>query len=213
VHRAHHSSRVTRRPCVCVLVDEGRDLASGQGGTADASAVTGRGEEEAMSIDLSRWRDRLRHTSEHLSWLPLLLVRICLGGLFLSTGWGKVHNLGKVTGFFTALHIPAPAFNAALVGYSELICGALLLIGLASRLATIPLLTTMIVALLTAKWEDIHGITGLFGEVEFTYLCMLFVVLVIGPGAASIDGVIAKALDSSRHEREGEPSFEHAHAR
>ena len=165
-----------------------------------------------MSVDLSRWRDRLRHTSEQLRWLPLLIVRICLGGLFLSTGWGKVHNLEKVTAFFTELHIPAPAFNAGLVGYSELFCGALLLIGLASRLATIPLLVSMTVALLTAKRGDIHGITGLFGEVEFTYLCMLFVVLVIGPGGASIDGAIARALDSSRHKRGVEPSFEHAPA-
>lgn len=168
------------------------------------------------SIDPRHWRDELRHRSRQASWLPLLVVRVCLGGLFLSTGWGKVHNLAKVTGFFTELHIPAPAFNAALVGYSELICGALLLIGLASRLATIPLLVSMTVALLTAKRGDIHGFTDLFGQAEFTYLCMLLVVLVIGPGGASIDGAIAKSIDSSRSRREAElrePDLEHAHAR
>ena len=166
-----------------------------------------------MSLDLQRWRERLTHGSRLLSWLPLLVTRICLGGLFLSTGWGKVHDLGKVARFFTELGIPAPAFNAALVGYSELICGALLLVGLASRFATIPLLTTMIVALATAKQSELHGITDLFGQVEFTYSCMLLVVMVLGPGAASVDGIIARTVDSSRDKREGGADLDHAYAR
>lgn len=166
-----------------------------------------------MRFDIQRWRTWLRVASRRLSWLPLLVLRICLGGLFLSTGWGKVHDLTKVTGFFTELGIPAPAFNAALVAYSELICGALLLIGLASRLATIPLLTTMIVALATAKKGEIHGLTDLFGQVELTYVCMLFVILVIGPGAASLDGAIARQIDASRRRAGARPDLEPEYGR
>ena len=123
-----------------------------------------------------------------------------------------MHDLTKVTGFFTDLGIPAPAFNAALVGYSELICGALLLVGLASRLATVPLLTTMLVALATAKRGEIHGITDLFGQVEFTYVCMLFVILVIGPGAASLDVAVARMIDRSHRRTEARPDLEPKYA-
>ena len=85
----------------------------------------------------------------------LLLLRLNLGILFLSTGWGKVHDLASVTNFFTELHIPLPALNAVLVGYTELIGGALLIVGLATRLAAVPLVISMIVAILTAKLPDI----------------------------------------------------------
>jgi putative oxidoreductase len=165
-----------------------------------------------MHLDASVIRDRVKAWSRKSSFLPLALTRITLGGLFVSTGWGKVHHLDKVTGFFTELGIPAPAFNATLVGWSELVCGALLLLGLASRLASIPLLISMTVALLTAKRGEIHGLPDLFGQVEFTYVCMLVVVLVLGPGAASLDAVIARAVDrraptKPREARAGDPAI------
>src|SRR5947209_3972380 len=95
---------------------------------------------------------------ERVRWLAPLVGRLAVGLLFLSTGWGKVHSLDKVTAFFVKLGIPAPGLNAVVVGYSELICGALLVIGLCTRLATLPLIVSMVVAILTAKLSDIHGL-------------------------------------------------------
>lgn len=158
-------------------------------------------------IDAATARIRIKQASRKLSFLPLLLTRITLGGLFLSTGWGKVHDLAKVTGFFTKLGIPAPAFNAHLVAWSELLCGGLLLIGLASRLASVPLIVTMIVALATAKRPEIHGLVDLFGQVELTYLVMLITIFCLGPGAASIDGLVAGMLDRRKADR-GRPRAE-----
>src|SRR5579862_1334905 len=83
-----------------------------------------------------------------IDWLAPLLGRLAVGLLFLSTGWGKVNSLDKVTQFFETLGIPAPGFNAVLVGYSELICGALLVAGLLTRLATLPLIVSMVIAIL-----------------------------------------------------------------
>jgi putative oxidoreductase len=105
-----------------------------------------------------------------------------------------VHNIAKVTGFFEKLGIPAPGFNAVLVGYSELICGALLVLGLLSRLATIPLVVSMAIAILTAKRSDIHGIFDLVGQDEFTYLVVLVMIAVIGPGALSLDHLLVRVL-------------------
>jgi len=129
-------------------------------------------------------------------WLALLLARLSVGLLFLSTGWGKVHSIPKVTAFFEQLHIPAPGLNAVVVGYSELICGSLLVIGLLTRLATIPLIVSMVVAILTAKLADIHGVFDLVGTDEFTYLCMLVVIAAVGPGGASVDHFVARRMDA-----------------
>ena len=132
---------------------------------------------------------------ESARWFALLLARLSVGLLFLSTGWGKVHDLAKVTAFFTHLGIPAPGFNAVLVGYSELICGTLLVLGLLTRLATIPLMVSMVIAILTAKLSDLHGLFDLVGFDEFTYLCMLVVIAVLGPGRASLDALALPFLE------------------
>ncbi|HEY4106118.1 MAG TPA: DoxX family protein [Polyangiaceae bacterium] len=148
-----------------------------------------------MSNDaLLKYRALALKPLERVAWLAPLLGRLAVGLLFLSTGWGKVHSLDKVTQFFIKLGIPAPGLNAVVVGYSELICGGLLVIGLCTRLATVPLIVSMIVAILTAKLPDIHGVFDLVGADEFTYLCVLVMLLVIGPGAFSLDEILARRV-------------------
>jgi putative oxidoreductase len=129
-----------------------------------------------------------------VKWLAPLLGRVAVGLLFMSTGWGKVHDIAKVAGFFRTLGIPAPGFNAVLVGYSELICGTLLVVGLLTRLATIPLVVSMVVAIATAKRSELHGLFDLVGFDEFTYLVVLVMIAIIGPGAVSLDHLLARKL-------------------
>jgi putative oxidoreductase len=137
-----------------------------------------------------------------LDWVALFVARLTVGVLFVSTGWGKVHNLAKVTGFFAELGIPMPALNATVASYTELVCGSLLVIGLASRLASLPLVVTMIVAILTAKRAEVHGLADLFGLVEWTYIALLLVIAVFGPGALSADAAVAKRLRADQARRE-----------
>jgi putative oxidoreductase len=151
-----------------------------------------------------------------INWLPPLLARLTVGLVFALTGWGKVHHLAQVTGFFATLGIPEPAFVAGLVGYSELICGVLVLVGLLTRLAAIPLITTMIVALATAQAGEIHDLPSLFGLIEWSYLALLVYLGVMGPGAISIDALIAHAIERTKPGF-GVPvrpsgRFEHRHA-
>ena len=143
---------------------------------------------------VGRVRARALHRLDDLRWLAPLIGRLAVGLLFVSTGWGKVHNLEKVTHFFEQLGIPAPGFNAVLVGYSELICGSLLVLGLVTRLATIPLIVSMTIAILTAKRAELHGLFDLVGFDEFTYLCVLLMIAIIGPGAASVDHSLVRRL-------------------
>jgi putative oxidoreductase len=132
--------------------------------------------------------------AKRLDSVALLVARLTVGVLFVSTGWGKVHNLAKVIEYFGELHIPAPAFNARLASWTELVGGTLLVVGLASRLAALPLMVTMTVAILTAKLGEIHGLPDLFGEVEWTYLVLLFVIVVFGPGKVSLDALVRSRL-------------------
>jgi putative oxidoreductase len=145
-------------------------------------------------IRIADARVRALELLERVRWLAPLLGRVGVGLLFMSTGWGKVHDIPKVTHFFTELGIPAPHFHAILVGYSELLCGTALVVGLLARLATIPLMVSMIVAILTAKRSDLHGLFDLVGFDEFTYLVVLAMIAIIGPGAASLDAVLVKRL-------------------
>lgn len=138
--------------------------------------------------------DRLLGGVRKLDWLPLLLVRASLAAVFIPSGWGKLHDLAKVTGYFTELAIPAPHFNAVLVAISEFGCGTLLLLGVLARLAAIPLVISMTVAILTAKRSDISGVSDLFGMDEFVYVVLAVVVIVLGAGAISIDGLVGRRL-------------------
>src|SRR4051812_41419638 len=105
----------------------------------------------------------------------------------MSTGWGKVHSLPKVIAYFTELGIPLPGIQAPMVSFIELIGGALLVVGLGSRLAAIPLMGSMAVAILTAQRENVHGLPDLFGLVEWTYFALLLWVALAGSGRISLD--------------------------
>jgi putative oxidoreductase len=129
---------------------------------------------------------------ERLRGVALLLGRLAVGLVFLSTGWGKVHNVAKVTEYFTSLHIPAPGLNAVVVGWSELLCGAALVLGVLTRLAVIPLVVSMIVAILTARRDAIHGFFDLVAFEEFTYLMVLTMIAILGPGSIAIDHLLAR---------------------
>jgi putative oxidoreductase len=139
---------------------------------------------------ISRGSERTLALAKQHEYLAPLLARITVGVVFVTSGWGKVHNLDKVTEFFTELGIPAPAFQAVFVSYVELVCGAALLLGLFTRLVAIPLMCTMIVAIITAKAEEIAGVADLLGTVEFAYVAMLFGVALMGPGKVSLDALL-----------------------
>jgi putative oxidoreductase len=138
---------------------------------------------------------------EGLRWLALLLGRLSVGLVFLSTGWGKIHNIAGVTAFFTKLGIPAPGFHAVFVGYTELLCGLALVVGLCSRLATIPLIVSMIVAILTAKLSDLHNLFDLVAFDEFTYIMVMLMIAILGPGSASLDTLIARRIEGAPTEK------------
>jgi putative oxidoreductase len=113
--------------------------------------------------------------------------------VFALTGWGKLHGLENVTAFFTELGIPAPGFHAVLVSTTELAGGILILAGSFTRVASLALLTTMVVAILTAQRANLHGIGDLMGLVESAYAAFFIWLAVAGAGRASLDRMLGKA--------------------
>jgi len=136
--------------------------------------------------------NRVTNILAQLNWLPPFLARVSIGSVFIVSGWGKLHNIQKVIGFFTDLGIPFPDFQAHLVAVTEFTCGGLILLGVLTRLASIPLIITMIVAILTAKKSDINGITDLLGTDEFIYIVFFIWFVVSGAGKVSFDSFFSK---------------------
>src|SRR5258706_747129 len=85
-----------------------------------------------------------------LGWLAPAAARVTVGWIFVQSGWGKLHSLDQVVKFFTDLGIPAPQIQAPFAAGTEFVCGSLVLLGLATRVAALPLMAVMTVALSTA---------------------------------------------------------------
>ena len=125
-----------------------------------------------------------------LEFLPPLITRLVIGWVFIESGWGKLTHLDKVIEFFGSLGIPFASVQAPFVAGLELVAGLLVLLGLATRFASVPLIGVMIVAIITAKSGDIEGIGSLFGLSEFLYIVLLVWLVVRGAGRVSLDQVV-----------------------
>src|SRR6201984_1107964 len=107
---------------------------------------------------LLRFYRRITSASSSLQSVMLLAVRLYWGFQFAQTGWGKLHNLVKITGFFANLNIPFPGFSAPFVSTLEFAGGILLMLGLFSRPVALLLTCNMFVAYWTADREALYAI-------------------------------------------------------
>jgi putative oxidoreductase len=130
----------------------------------------------------------------HLQSALLLAVRLYWGWQFAQTGWGKMHNIQKITGFFASLNIPFPSLNAHLISGLEFFGGLLLILGLATRLTGLLLAANMMVAYWTADREALTSVfsdPGKFYVADpYTFLFASLLVLIFGAGLYSLDAFI-----------------------
>jgi putative oxidoreductase len=134
--------------------------------------------------------DRGTAVLQKLDSLPLLIARLSVGWVMVESGWGKLGNLPQVVEYFRSLGIPAPELQAPFAAGSELVFGASLMLGLFTRISAIPLMVIMTVAILTAKRDELGGVSDLLGFIEYLYLALLLVLLVRGGGAWSLDRLL-----------------------
>ena len=135
----------------------------------------------------------------------VILIRVIVGAVFLSEGIQKFLFPSEVgAGRFAKIGIPSPDVMAPFVGVVEIVCGTLILLGLLTRIAAIPLIVDMLVAILTTKipilvghgfWGfslrqlPYYGFWGMAHEArtDFAMLLGSLFLLIVGAGAWSID--------------------------
>ena len=151
-----------------------------------------------MRSMLANVRRALLALMASLGWMPPLLMRLFVGYFFFETGWAKLHNLDAFTQRFMEWGIPHPAFNAALSAYTECIGGALIVVGLLTRLASVPLIINMMVAILTVKLKKVAGLDDFVELDEPLYALSFFWLMIAGPGCVSLDYLLVRALGLER---------------
>ena len=141
----------------------------------------------ALGIDLT-WAKRVAKA--------ILLIRVLVGWVFLSEGIQKFlfpDSLG--VGRFVKIGIPSPQVMAPFVGVVEIVCGTLLLIGFLTRLATVPLLIDIAVALYSTKIVTFakNGFWGTLHEArtDVSMLLGLIFLLLVGGGSLALDARLA----------------------
>src|SRR5258708_31583630 len=131
----------------------------------------------------------------------LLFVRVYWGWQLAVAGWGKLTNIPTTIENFTKMGVPAPAFNAHFVGGVECLGGCLLILGLASRLLSVPLIINMLTAFVIADREALKSIFSepdkFYGAAPYTFLFACIIILLFGPGLFSFDTLIAKVRAKS----------------
>jgi putative oxidoreductase len=138
----------------------------------------------------------------------IILIRLLVGWVFLSEGIGKfLYAAAQGAGRFEKIGIPAPQVMGPFVGVVEIICGSLILLGLVTRLAAIPLLINISVAILATKvpillgtgyWRfslpnlSQYGLWSMLHEArtDFSMALGLIFLLVVGGGRWSLDAVL-----------------------
>ncbi len=121
-----------------------------------------------------------------------ILIRLAVGAVFLSEGIQKfLFPAIRGAGRFEKVGLPSPDFLGSFVGAFEIICGVLILIGLLTRLASIPVMIIMLVAFATTKaevlseqgfWELMHG-----SRTDWAMLLGSIFLLIKGGGSWSLD--------------------------
>lgn len=120
--------------------------------------------------------------------LALLLLRMSSGGFMLTHGYPKLQRLLAGEFKFGDPIGLGPEVSLALAVFAEFLCSVLVVLGLGTRLATIPLIVTMSVAAFIAHGADPFGRK----ELALMYLVSFIVVLLLGPGKISFDNFLGK---------------------
>jgi putative oxidoreductase len=132
--------------------------------------------------------------ADSLDWLAPLVVRLFFGYFWLETGWAKLHNLDAFTERFIGWGIPFPAFSAALSAGTEFVAGGLIMIGLLTRLAAIPMIINMAVAIAVVVIKNVGSFDEFVELDEFVYILIFFWLLMAGPGKVSVDALTSRWL-------------------
>lgn len=146
-----------------------------------------------MNAFVTVFYDWSRNVAGWFSWAAPLAVRITVGLVFAQTGWMKLNALPRMIENFRGWGIPAPEILTPLASGIEFVGGLMLLAGLLTRFAAVPLMIVMVVAIVSAKLGDIDSLVTLLGFEEVSYFLMFAWLAIAGPGPVSLDHLILRS--------------------
>lgn len=130
----------------------------------------------------------------------LLAIRLYWGYQLAESGWGKLHNLDRVTDYFTSLNLPQPHQTAIFVSLVELVGGTLFALGFGARMVSLVLFINMTVAYWTAEpgaFSQIFNDPGKFyGVDEYTFWFAALIILIFGPGYLAVETLLRRFTQS-----------------
>ena len=172
---------------------------------------------------LFQFHQKLIAIGDFFKHFLLFFMRFYWGAAFIQAGSGKLNDISAPAGFFKDLGIPFPLANAYFVGWVEYLGGWLLLLGLLSRVITIPLIIAMVTAYFTAHQKATFGVlnsllevfqnlgqfrdyfgnfmeqTAIFvKESPFNFLLTSLIVFCFGPGFISLDALLGRSMSRKR---------------
>jgi putative oxidoreductase len=141
------------------------------------------------------WPERI---ASYFLWAGPLIGRLTVGYVFMLTGWGKLQNLDGVTEYFTSLGIPFPEIMTPFVSGLEFVGGLFLILGVLTRISGGALAVTMVVAIISARWEDIDSLHTLLGFEETLFFAIFTWLAICGAGKVSIDFLLEKIFSQKK---------------
>jgi putative oxidoreductase len=141
---------------------------------------------------MSSISNQISNQASNQSW-GITVLRVVVGVVFLAHGWQKLFEFGfhGVAGFFAGAGIPLPFVSAVVVTLVEFLGGIALVLGLLTRWAAALNGFDMVVAVLVVHIKKGFITPGGF-EHPLTLLAACVALVMLGPGAASVDGALAK---------------------
>lgn len=146
-----------------------------------------------METILKRYRQIAEFLSK-IESLPLLFMRLVLVYGFWTTGMSKWNYMDNVVDWFLSLGIPFPKLSAYLSASAEVGGAFLLVLGLGTRIISIPLMIVMLVAISFVHIHNGFEASNNGFEIPLYYLLMLFALFIFGSGKISLDFLIKKTL-------------------
>ncbi len=159
-------------------------------------------------VPRARPGERIARLARSAAPASVVLVRCVAGAVFLLEGCLKFHDPAAFgVGRFVKIGIPFPSFFAPFDGVFEIVCGIGLMAGLLTRLAALPMIINMVVAIASTKiplllqegfWKAAHE-----ARLDVAMLCSCVFLLIVGAGPLALDTL----LDGSPHPREDDREY------
>src|SRR5947207_10216196 len=114
-----------------------------------------------MNVIMTVFYDWSKTVASYFTWAAPLAVRITVGWVFLWSGWEKLQILPRMIENFRSWGIPAPEIVTPFVSGVEFVGGLLLLLGLLTRFAAVPMMIVMLIAIIAAKAGQVDSLETL----------------------------------------------------